>query len=310
MGVILTIAAQYNTVYVEGHRPRIRGPDDNKEYSNSSTSFSSKNVNHTKLLRRMPGALIIGAKKAGTRAMLSTLNHHPQIVAAENEVQFFSWRYSKGTEWYLNQMPLTTIDQLAIEKSPSYFDYPSTPGRIAQDLKTVKLILLVRNPLERTISDYLELDSYHALHRLPRPKFEQVIYKHGNFNLASKTIYVSMYDDHFKRWLEVFPRDQIFIIDSSDFVANPFQEIVKVEKFLNIESFFKEEMFVFNTTKGFYCWRRPGQADLCQGSDKGRPHPDISPVDKRKLFDFFQPHTETFCSLANVNFTWCTLSEF
>lgn len=80
------------------------------EYDSDSSTNEQKNTRTKKL----PSALIIGVKKGGTRALINALQLHPQIVAAKREVHFFDddSMFEKGVDWYLEQMPLASDDQV------------------------------------------------------------------------------------------------------------------------------------------------------------------------------------------------------
>uniref|UniRef100_A0AC34GIQ5 Sulfotransferase domain-containing protein n=1 Tax=Panagrolaimus sp. ES5 TaxID=591445 RepID=A0AC34GIQ5_9BILA len=108
--------------------------------------------------RRLPDALIIGVRKGGTRALLDAMALHPQIKAARREVHFFDQNetYSQGIEWYRQQMPFSHPGQLTIEKTPAYFASSITPSRVYQLNKNMKLILILRDPVIRTISDFTQ----------------------------------------------------------------------------------------------------------------------------------------------------------
>ncbi|KAI1732318.1 sulfotransferase domain-containing protein [Ditylenchus destructor] len=66
--------------------------------------------------KRLPDAIIIGAKKCGTRAVLEFLRLNPFVKAPFPEIHFFDKRYDKGLDWYREQMPETTMDQVTLEK--------------------------------------------------------------------------------------------------------------------------------------------------------------------------------------------------
>ena len=107
---------------------------------------------------RLPGCLIIGVFKAGTRELIDFLSMHPDIVIKRYpiyEISFFSsGKWSRGFEWYRKQMPLSMGHQITIEKSPDYFTNEQAPKRIWQMNPYVKLILIVRDPVERAISHF------------------------------------------------------------------------------------------------------------------------------------------------------------
>lgn len=110
--------------------------------------------------RRLPQCIIIGVRKAGTRAVLEYLTLNDQIKKADNEVHFFDndERYAFGLDYYRNQMPLTASGQIiTIEKSPAYFVTATVPERIKAMNASIKLILIIRDPVIRLISDYTQL---------------------------------------------------------------------------------------------------------------------------------------------------------
>ena len=307
-GVILTIAAlyMYNSYFW-----RVHNVGAGQSYSSSPLS-PTQGMEYKQMKRNFPDVIIVGVRKGGTKALITVLDLHPQIQAARGEVHFFdrTENYAKGIKWYLSRMPLTDDNQLTIEKSPSYFVTPNVPERIFEHSKTVKLLLIVRDPVTRAISDYAQLDAKKTKNNVARPTFEKAVFnRDGTMKSQSSAISVSLYDVHFQRWLKVFPRDQFLIVDGDAFISDPFKEIVKVERFLNVDSFFKKEMFVYNEEKKFYCWRKLRKQTLqevCLGSSKGRAHPDVNGATKDKLSKYFQPHNENFCSLANMSYSWCT----
>ncbi|XP_036331397.1 uncharacterized protein LOC118743033 isoform X2 [Rhagoletis pomonella] len=131
--------------------------------------FPSNRVHFPKTSRRLPQALIIGVRKCGTRALLEMLYLHPRIQKAGGEVHFFDRdeNYLKGLEWYRKKMPHSFRGQITIEKSPSYFVSPEVPERVRAMNASIKLLLIVREPVTRAISDYTQLRSHAATATLP-----------------------------------------------------------------------------------------------------------------------------------------------
>jgi hypothetical protein len=97
----------------------------------------------------------------------------------------------------------------------------------------------------------------------------------------------------FRRWLDYFPKEQFLFIDGEGFITNPFKEVKKIEKFLNLKSFFTKEHFAFNSKKGFYCiikdLNSKDKKRRCMGLSKGREHPFIAKDTLEKLNKFFKP---------------------
>ena len=260
-------------------------------------------------MKRFPDAIIIGARKGGTRALINMLKSHPSIVAAVSEVHYFDRdaNFAKGVQWYIDQMPYSRENQLTIEKSPSYFISSATPHRVYTLSPKQKLILIVRNPIDRTVSDYTQLDSKRGKgHRT----FEGEVFlsPSGEVNAGFSPVSVSMYDVHFEKWLKYFILDQILIVDGDMLIKEPVVELKKVEEFLEVESYFTGKMFYFNSTKGFHCWKKPSKTGkmvpLCLGNAKGRQHPKLSRDTEQRLLDFFEPHNRRFFKLSNRQFDW------
>ena len=107
-------------------------------------------------MKRLPQCIIIGQQKAGTKALLVFLMIHPDIVTPQSEVHFFdnNKSYARGLEYYRQQMPTSEPHQITVEKTPRYFRAPYVPERIRQMNESIKLLLIVREPVSRMISEY------------------------------------------------------------------------------------------------------------------------------------------------------------
>ena len=93
--------------------------------------------------------------KCGTTALLRYLDHHPDIVSARYEIGFFDRQYEKGLEWYRNKMPLSSPGQLTVEKTPRYCMSNITASPILAMNSSIKAILLVRDPIVRSLSRWM-----------------------------------------------------------------------------------------------------------------------------------------------------------
>ena len=102
-----------------------------QRWHNASLTNESS-VTTTSESQHLPRLLIIGVRKGGTRALLEMLNLHPKIAMVPVEMHFFDKidHYQKGLDWYRTHMPLTTEDQLVVEKSPSYYVTPEGTTRV------------------------------------------------------------------------------------------------------------------------------------------------------------------------------------
>ena len=278
-------------------------------FTNSHAQSTARSSGQRK--RRLPQAIIIGVKKGGTRALIEILKIHPGVRPSSREVHFFDRdeNYDLGLDWYREQMPPSLPGEITMEKSPSYFVTPKVPSRIYGMSRDVKLILIVRDPTLRAISDYTQ-----SLFKHPEnPPFEETVldFRGENVNSNWSKIAIGHYARHLRRWLKFFPKDKIHIVSGEDLITNPAVEIKAVEKFLGLEPFITENNFYFNKTKGFFCFvgkrRENGQPKTerhCMGSTKGRKHPRIRQEVFKMVRDYFRPHNEEFYTLANRNFNW------
>lgn len=102
-----------------------------------------------------PDFLIIGAQKAGTSALHELLAQHPCVMHRPSEVHFFDAHYELGTRWYRAQFPRKRKKGMIVgDKTPYYLYHPLVPKRAHALLPYAKLIVLLRNPVDRAYSQY------------------------------------------------------------------------------------------------------------------------------------------------------------
>ncbi|XP_033250842.1 uncharacterized protein LOC117189874 isoform X1 [Drosophila miranda] len=92
--------------------------------------------------------------------------------------------------------------------------------------------------------------------QLAAKSFEELaIFPNGTVIEAYRPLSISMYHVHLHRWLEVFPREQLLVVNGDRLIEDPVSQLRRIEVFLGIEHRVKSEHFYFNETKGFYCLR-------------------------------------------------------
>ncbi|XP_043918522.1 heparan sulfate glucosamine 3-O-sulfotransferase 1 [Protopterus annectens] len=264
------------------------------------------NVTNNRTFQCLPQTVIIGVRKGGTRALIEMLSLHPDIAAAESELHFFDWEenYKKGLQWYANQMPFSRPDKITVEKTPAYFTSPKVPERIYHMNKTIKLLLILRDPAERVLSDYTQLLHNHIQKGKSFPPIETFLINiDGKINLDYKAVNRSLYYVHMQNWLKYFNLEDIHIVDGDKLIRDPFPEVEKVERFLNLSPQIQASNFYFNKTKGFYClW--DGVRERCLHESKGRTHPHVNPGVLNKLYQFFHEPNKKFFELVGRPFDW------
>ncbi|XP_060065999.1 heparan sulfate glucosamine 3-O-sulfotransferase 1-like [Ylistrum balloti] len=266
----------------------------------------------TDLRQRLPQCLIIGVKKAGTGAMVQYLKLHPDIVIADKELNFFDYErnFKLGFDYYKSLMPPSYEGQITMEKTSNYFHNKDTEWRVYSMNTSMKMILLVREPIARAVSDYLQRKLKDKTTKELTPSFEELIIrpKNGKINEGYPGIRPSFYYKHMLRWLKYFPLAQIHIVDGDNLVRNPYEEVHAVEKFLGLPHLITPDRFVFSDKKGFYCMSIDGfngtRQEQCLSRGKGRKHPDIDEGVMEMLTDLFRPLNKQFYKLIGRKFDW------
>ncbi|XP_042294622.1 heparan sulfate glucosamine 3-O-sulfotransferase 6 [Sceloporus undulatus] len=277
-----------------------RGPE-----GGSPSAGASPGVSGGVGAKRFPQALIVGVKKGGTRALLEFLRLHPEVRALGAEPHFFDRHFPKGLPWYRNLMPRTLEGQITMEKTPSYFVTKEAPRRIYNMSRDTKLIVVVRNPVTRAISDYTQ-----TLSKTPTlPSFQALAFKNLSTGLIDTTwsaVRIGIYAKHLDNWLRYFPLSKFLFVSGERLVSDPAGEMGRVQDFLGLERVVTDKHFYFNETKGFPCLKKPegSSRPRCLGKSKGRPHPKIDQQVIRRLQEFYRPFNMKFYQMTGQDFGW------
>jgi sulfotransferase family protein len=181
----------------------------------------------------LPTFLVIGAMKAGTTSLYHYLRDHPEVFMPETkEVNFFNPRrnWRRGLAWYEGQFEGAPPGTLARgEASTSYTKYPwiaGVPQRIAATLPDVRLIYVVRQPIERMRSQYLHNLATGQEWRPIDVAFEQEpMYRQ-----------ISRYAYQLERYEPFFARQRILVIDARDLRDNRVATLQRIFTFLGVEA--------------------------------------------------------------------------
>lgn len=238
---------------------------------------------------------------------------HPRIRIYREplfELNFFAGTYHKGIEWYKKQMPCSYENQITVEKSACYFQESDSPARIHARNSSIKLIVLVREPIVRALAHFSY--SKHVAKKY-QDKFYRCAFDStsGAINRDCFAIKHSIYDEGMSRYLQLFNRNQIKLIDGDDFKNDPYAVLHDIETFLDIEHVIERKSFVFIKEKGFHCVRSIRNSSSVTCYDKNRGRKDgakimntISNTTMKKLKEFFKPHNDRFFQQISQNFNW------
>ncbi|CAJ0966886.1 unnamed protein product [Ranitomeya imitator] len=203
-------------------------------------------------------------------------------------------------------MPRTLDDQITMEKTPSYFVTKEAPIRISAMSMDAKLIVVVRDPVTRVISDYTQTLSKK---RPDTPTFESLTFKNrttGLIDISWSAIQIGIYAKHLENWLQYFPMSQILFVSGERLITDPAGELGRVQDFLGLKRIITDKHFYFNKTKGFPCLKKAEGSSKphCLGKTKGRTHPNIHPEVVQRLRRFYRPFNMKFYQMTGQHFGW------
>ncbi len=152
----------------------------------------------------------IGPQKAATSWVYQCLAEHPEIACPpEDVIHYFDIHYAKGREWYAQFFANAYPEQKLFDPTYTYIRSPWAPRRIAKENPDAKIVLCLRNPIDRAFSHYW--------HERKKDKitfsFDEVT---KNYDLFSSWIEPGFYAEHIKRYLKYFSREQILCLQFQD----------------------------------------------------------------------------------------------
>ena len=179
----------------------------------------------------LPNFVVIGAMKAGTTSLYQYLKGHDQVfMPAIKELDFFvaESNWCRGIEWYRRQFNAAGAAPARGEASTLYTQYPThegVPERMARVLPGVRLVYVVRDPIERIRSHYEHLVITGAERRPPEVA------------LLENPVYLecSKYAMQLERYLDHFPREQILIVTSEALKLDRRAAVRRVYEFLGVD---------------------------------------------------------------------------
>ena len=262
----------------------------NPGYAKISTQLKNK---------QKPDFLIIGAQKCGTEPLFGYLENHLQIIKeGTREIHFFELNFERGVEWYSKQLTRSVAGEKVLlwETTPYYIYHPLVAERVYKFCPNVKLIVMLRNPVKRAWMHYhlevaigcekLEFEKAIASEpdrlkgEIEKIKADEGYYSfnHQHYSYLSRGIYV----EQIKNWLDYFPREQLLILKSEDFMANPAKVFSEVLDFLDITASAIQEYEINNI------------------EDYSKMPPEI----EQQLTDYFKPYNQELSDLLKEDFTW------
>jgi sulfotransferase family protein len=213
----------------------------------------------TQQARALPSFLLIGAPQSGSTSFFAYLLHVPGVMPAlVKEVAFFNQHHARGTGWYRSFFPLRAT--VALERrrlgfapavgegTPGYLSHAAAPARVRAIDPEMRLIAILRDPVERTFSHYQKvldrkretLGFAEALAAEPERVAGELGRMEADGSYYSQTYrrfaYVgrSLYADQLERWLAVFRREQLLVLTTDELADDPAGVVAQAAAFLGL----------------------------------------------------------------------------
>lgn len=258
-------------------------------------------------LRLQPSFLVIGAQRCGTTSLHRLLARHPHVAppALHKGVHYFDVAYGKGPVWYHGHFPMAFPARLRTggngplltgESSPYYLFHPLAPARIAKDFPSIKLVALLRDPVERAYSAYthefarghetetfsraLDLEPERLAGEVDKmladPNYVSVAHQHQAYISRGR------YAEQLERVYALFPRDAVLVLDAAQFFADPGTEYARLLDFLGLP---------------------PCELTISEHAN-ARPRSDMPEFARRRLQAHFAPHDARLADLLDRVPSW------
>ncbi len=251
--------------------------------------------------RMTPGFVIVGAQRAGTTTLFRLFAEHPQTVrpTLSKGTGYFDDHYARGPRWYRAHFPLRAPARgsaVAFECSGYTMFHPHAPGRMARDLPGVKVVAVLRDPVERAYSAHAH-ELARGFESLP---FEEACERERSrtraeaSRLEREASYISFEHRHHsylargeyaaqvRRLREAFGPDRVYVVEADAFFADPVTEFARLQEWL-----------------GLTVWR-PASVEAWNA----RSRLPLSPTQAARLRAHFAPHDRALATLLGHDPIW------
>jgi hypothetical protein len=257
----------------------------------------------TAVFRVLPDFIVIGVGRSGTTSLFNYLEQHPSIVSsAYDEIGFFDDNFRLGLTWYRSMFPTiikkfqtkkTTKFFMTYEVTPWYIRRPWTARRIKKLFPNIKLIAVLRNPVDRTYSHY-----HLSKRNNEKQDFETMIEedmkniskwrtkaKNDSYFLnevQNSKLARGFYYEQLEQWFEIFDKDQILIIPGEMLGTQTKNTLQEVFRFLGLPEYEIKNTDKVNVAK----------------------YEKMKLETREKLVEFFRPYNKKLFGLLNRQFDW------
>jgi sulfotransferase family protein len=255
-------------------------------------------------VRTLPDFLIIGAQKSGTTFLYQLLVQHPHVKPAfAKEVHYFDLNFRKGDNWYRSYFPLqkrNSSTYITGEASPYYLFHPHAPRRASAVVPDAKLVVLLRNPIDRAYSHYQHQvkrvggearemlpfeEAVEAEEKILPGEVDKMLQNESYASSGHRTrSYLSrgIYIDQLLLWSSFFRREQMLVLKSEDLFNDTTNALERVLDLLEIPHWAPEAYSIPNK----------------------REYAGVSPLMRQRLNEYYKPHNQRLYEYLGVDLGW------
>lgn len=181
-----------------------------------------------------PTFIGVGGHKCASTWISECLREHPSVFMSNpKEIGYFTQHFGKGLDWYLKFFEHADTFQHKGEFSATYLYEPDIPKKMMSQLGPVKIICLVRNPVDRTISHLKQMDRKNHV-KVKSKKFTLQEFKEVEKKYPELVDY-SLYEKGILNYINTFGTDNVLVLDQSTFRGNSDIVLKTLFDFLEIE---------------------------------------------------------------------------
>lgn len=216
-------------------------------------------------LRSFPDYLIVGGQRCGTTSLQELIASHPQVKPPflRKGIHYFDTGMHRDPTWYRSVFPYRRSARITGEASPYYLFHPFVPERISALIPDVRIIALLRDPVERAISHYKHevRRGFEDLEMMAAFEKEEERLRGEVERMASDPTYVSFthqhhsyqargdYVEQLDRYMEHFHPSQVLVLEAERFWTDPEPALKSVFDFLSLDAWTPPEVPHLNATK-------------------------------------------------------------
>ena len=190
----------------------------------------------------LPNLLIVGAQKSGTTSLATYIGEHPDVMMPRHPVYFFNRYFDRGLEWYSTHFESASSVAIIGEGTPEYMYHPEIAARIADSLPNVRLIAILRDPIDRAYSHYWhnQTRGHEALSFSDAVAAEPSRLKESDPATRARFAYVDRgrYVGQLENLCRYVPRERVKVLIFEEMRADPVTVTREAFEFLGIDHTF------------------------------------------------------------------------